>query len=189
MWSYPSYDPNLIADPNYDAAFAALTELQEADGDPLLANAYQQRYMPGSTFKVITTGIALEPARHPRHAVRGTRASGCPPDHRPDRELRRHELRRRSRRGVRPQLQHPVRPHRRRARPRRVRRRAPATGASRSGSPSTSRAPRPAPSATSSDLADNLPLLAMRGFGQNEVQMVPMHMAMVAATVANDGNG
>ena len=28
-------------------------------GDPLLANAYQQRYMPGSTFKVLTTGIAL----------------------------------------------------------------------------------------------------------------------------------
>ena len=27
----------------------------------------------------------------------------------------------------------------------------------------------------------------MRGFGQNDVQMVPLHMAMVAATVANDG--
>jgi peptidoglycan glycosyltransferase len=27
----------------------------------------------------------------------------------------------------------------------------------------------------------------MRGFGQNEDQMVPLHMAMVAATVANDG--
>ena len=37
------------------------------------------------------------------------------------------------------------------------------------------------------DLAQNLPLLAIRGFGQNEVQMVPMHMAMVAATVANGG--
>src|SRR5690606_37867394 len=38
-----------------------------------------------------------------------------------------------------------------------------------------------------SDLADNLPLLAMRGFGQNDDQMVPLHMAMVAATVANNG--
>ena len=38
-----------------------------------------------------------------------------------------------------------------------------------------------------SDLDENLPLLAIRGFGQNEDQMVPLHMAMVAATVANDG--
>ena len=33
----------------------------------------------------------------------------------------------------------------------------------------------------------NLPLLAIRGFGQESVQMVPLHMAMVAATVANGG--
>ena len=38
-----------------------------------------------------------------------------------------------------------------------------------------------------SDIDDNLPLLAIRGFGQNDDQMVPLHMAMVAATVANDG--
>ena len=60
MWSYPSYDPNVIADPDYDAAFAALTELQADPRDPLLANAYQQRYMPGSVFKVFTTSVALD---------------------------------------------------------------------------------------------------------------------------------
>ncbi|MGK0331045.1 MAG: peptidoglycan glycosyltransferase, partial [Minisyncoccia bacterium] len=32
-----------------------------------------------------------------------------------------------------------------------------------------------------------LPLLAIRGFGQSEVQMVPLHMAMVAGAVANGG--
>ena len=37
------------------------------------------------------------------------------------------------------------------------------------------------------DIDENLPLLAIRGFGQNDDQMVPLHMAMVAATVANDG--
>ena len=43
--------------------------------------------------------------------------------------------------------------------------------------------PRPAASTFGStdDLDQNLPLLAIRGFGQNEVQMVPLHMAMVAA--------
>jgi cell division protein FtsI/penicillin-binding protein 2 len=34
--------------------------LNSYPGKPLLANAYQERYMPGSSFKVITTGIALE---------------------------------------------------------------------------------------------------------------------------------
>jgi peptidoglycan glycosyltransferase len=49
--------------------------------------------------------------------------------------------------------------------------------------------PRPAASTIgdTSDLEHNLPLLAMRGFGQNEDQMVPLHMALVAATVANNG--
>jgi peptidoglycan glycosyltransferase len=37
------------------------------------------------------------------------------------------------------------------------------------------------------DLAQELPLLAIRGFGQSEVQMVPLHMAMVASAVANGG--
>ena len=59
MWSYPSYDPNQVADPDFETAQAVLTFLQALPGDPLLANAYQQRYMPGSTFKILTTGIAL----------------------------------------------------------------------------------------------------------------------------------
>ena len=60
MYSNPTYDPNLIVDPDFDAARAALEQLLEAPGNPLLANAYQDRFMPGSTFKVLTTGIALD---------------------------------------------------------------------------------------------------------------------------------
>ncbi len=60
MYSNPTYDPNRIVDPDFDAARGALEELLEASGNPLLANAYQDRFMPGSTFKVLTTGIALE---------------------------------------------------------------------------------------------------------------------------------
>jgi peptidoglycan glycosyltransferase len=49
--------------------------------------------------------------------------------------------------------------------------------------------PRPAQSTfgDTSNLDEELPLLAIRGFGQNEVQMVPLHMAMVAGAVANGG--
>ena len=59
MWSFPGFDPNLVTNPDFEEARAVLTFLENFPGDPLLANAYQQRYMPGSTFKVLTTGIAL----------------------------------------------------------------------------------------------------------------------------------
>ena len=49
----------------------------------------------------------------------------------------------------------------------------------------------PAPAASSfgevSDFTDQLPLLAIGGFGQGSTTMVPLHMAMVASTVANGG--
>ena len=55
MCSYPSYDPNLVAVHDSTTAQAVLTFLRRLPGKPLLANAYQERYMPGSTFKVLTT--------------------------------------------------------------------------------------------------------------------------------------
>lgn len=59
MWSNPSYDPNLLANHDYDQAEAAYQLLDAADGDPLLAKAYREIYPPGSTFKVVTgsTGV------------------------------------------------------------------------------------------------------------------------------------
>ncbi|MCU1392855.1 MAG: penicillin-binding protein [Ilumatobacteraceae bacterium] len=60
MWSYPSYDPNLVAVHDNKKAGDVLTFLNAAPGKPTLANAYQERYMPGSTFKMITASVALE---------------------------------------------------------------------------------------------------------------------------------
>ena len=60
MWSFPGYDPNLIANPDFEQARGVLAFYENFPGDPLLANTYQQRYMPGSTFKLLTTGIALQ---------------------------------------------------------------------------------------------------------------------------------
>jgi hypothetical protein len=60
MISTPRYDPNLVATHDTPAAENVLEFLDAVPGKPLLANAYQERYMPGSSFKVITTGIALE---------------------------------------------------------------------------------------------------------------------------------
>ena len=95
MWSYPSYDPNLVADIDYDAAYAYLTELQNDPRDPLLANAYQQRYMPG--FDVQGADDRDRPRRRRGGArqllPRGARVRPAA-DQRPDPELRRHDLRR-----------------------------------------------------------------------------------------------
>jgi peptidoglycan glycosyltransferase len=54
MVSYPSYDPNLLADHDTEQA-AAVQRLLDAHPDkPRLARTYQERFFPGSTFKVVT---------------------------------------------------------------------------------------------------------------------------------------
>ncbi|MEM7272042.1 MAG: penicillin-binding protein 2 [Actinomycetota bacterium] len=55
MWSWPSFDPNLIAQNDAEAR----TALLEADGNPLRPAAYRDIFFPGSTFKVITAAAAL----------------------------------------------------------------------------------------------------------------------------------
>ena len=60
MWSYPSYDPNLVAANDTNAANAAFLELQEADGNPLRAKSYRDVFFPGSTFKIVTAAAGLE---------------------------------------------------------------------------------------------------------------------------------
>ena len=59
MYSNPTYDPNTIATHDFDAAKAAREALLADPAKPLLMNAYQERYMPGSTFKIITATAGL----------------------------------------------------------------------------------------------------------------------------------
>lgn len=60
LWSWPSYDPNVLASHDFDAARQA-RELYLADPrKPLLANAYQERYFPGSTFKIVTATAGVD---------------------------------------------------------------------------------------------------------------------------------
>lgn len=61
MWSNPGYDPNLLASHDLKQADdARATYLANKDQQPLLSRVYQERYMPGSTFKVLTTATALD---------------------------------------------------------------------------------------------------------------------------------
>jgi peptidoglycan glycosyltransferase len=60
FWSDPSYDPNLISSLDKSVSETAWKTLNAAPGQPMRAHQYQDRYFPGSTFKVVTAGIGLE---------------------------------------------------------------------------------------------------------------------------------
>lgn len=187
MWSYPSYDPNLIANPDFETARDVLTFYDAAPGDPLLGNAYQQRYMPGSTFKILTTDIGLENGVLDLQTTFPDESSWVPPQ--TDDPIENFEgttcggdlteVFTRSCNIAFAKTAVELGPE------------AMIDGVAEWGVGDTLPIdlPRPAASTFGStrNLDENLPLLAMRGFGGNEVQMVPLHMAMVAATVANDG--
>lgn len=187
MWSYPSFDPNLIADPDYDAAFDYVTELQADDRDPLLANAYQQRYMPGSTFKVLTTGAALDAGVITLDSFWEPATEFLPPQ--TDDPIQNYggslcggdlaEVFRRSCNIPFAQTALDLGPD------------GFQEGIARWGVGEEIPIDLPRPAASTigdfENIDQQLPLLAIRGFGQNDDQMVPIHMAMVAATVANDG--
>lgn len=187
MYSNPGYDPNTFINAPFEEAQDTIVALQEAPGDPLLSGAFQQRFMPGSTFKVITTGIGLEagvlfPEREferesewvppqttdPIENYRGSTCGGPLP-----------EVFRRSCNIPFAKTAIELGPERMVA----------GTEAWGMGEEVPVDLPRAAASTfgDTTDLAQQLPLLGIRGFGQNEDQMVPIHMAMVAATVANGG--
>ena len=72
MVSYPTYDPNQLA--NHNTEEAAITQaLLDADPEkPRLARSYQDRFFPGSTFKVVTGtagimhgGVTADEPRYP----------------------------------------------------------------------------------------------------------------------------
>lgn len=60
MWTWPSFDPNLLADPDGSVANAAYEAYLNDSGDPLLAKSYRELFFPGSTFKLVTAAAGVE---------------------------------------------------------------------------------------------------------------------------------
>jgi len=59
MYTTPSYDPNQLATHDLRAAEDAFAVFDAANPNPLRARAYQERFFPGSTFKVVTGSVGL----------------------------------------------------------------------------------------------------------------------------------
>ena len=91
MWSFPSYDPNLLATHNFEDAETVRQFLLQAPGDPLVPATYRERYFPGSTYKVVTGSAGLQSgqvtATEPVYPVSTSYTAAA--DHSPDPELRR----------------------------------------------------------------------------------------------------
>ncbi len=96
MWSFPSYDPNLLATHDFKAAEAARKALLAEPGKPLVPATYRERYFPGSTFKVVTAsaGAAERSGDADEPGVPAGRELHAAADDEPDRELRRRGVRR-----------------------------------------------------------------------------------------------
>jgi peptidoglycan glycosyltransferase len=69
MVDSPTYDPNPLASHDPKAVTAAWKGYLNDPAKPLLPRAYRERYLPGSTFKVVTTAIALEAGITPDNPV------------------------------------------------------------------------------------------------------------------------
>jgi peptidoglycan glycosyltransferase len=57
--SFPTYDPNVLADHDTTKAGEAQKAMDADPEKPRLARSYQDRFFPGSTFKVVTSTAAL----------------------------------------------------------------------------------------------------------------------------------
>ena len=188
MYSNPSYDPNLVASHNANTANETLNTLQADPAKPLLANAYQERYMPGSTFKVITTTVGLETATISLASTFKNERAWVPPNtKKPIRNYGKKvcggdlaEVFRRSCNIPFAQTAVAIGPDQM------------VNGVNRFGF--DEKVPFDLPGAAAStfgglakDFVDSLALLAIHGFGQGQVQVTPLHMALIASAVANGG--
>jgi peptidoglycan glycosyltransferase len=187
MYSNPSYDPNQVA-AHGNSTGDVLLALQEDPEKPLQAHTYQERYMPGSTFKILTTAIGLESGTITEDTVFPEETEWTPPN--TDKPIRNY--------GGRPcggdlitvfarSCNIPFAQTAVNTGPQQM-----VDGTKKFGL--EERIPFELPGAVASTFGgdansfeDSLALLAIHGFGQGSVQIVPMHMSMIAGAVANNG--
>jgi peptidoglycan glycosyltransferase len=60
LWSFPSFDPNPLSSHDSKAAQNVKNVLEASPDAPLRARSWQERFFPGSTFKVVTGSVGVE---------------------------------------------------------------------------------------------------------------------------------
>lgn len=186
MVSYPTYDPNALANHDTNAAADVARFLDASPDKPRLSRAYQDRFFPGSTFKVVTATAALTSGAittdEPSYP---TRSSYTPPGTtRPIRNFGGSScggalfaVLRVSCNTAFAQMGVDTGPEAMVAT-------AEAFGFNKDVPIDLT---RPARSNFPTDFERNVPALAQSAIGQNDVAATPLQMALVAAAVANDG--
>jgi penicillin-binding protein A len=78
MYSTPSYDPTKLSTGTDEEMQTAWQNLNADPEQPLLSKAFQQLYLPGSTFKLITASAAFENGYRPDGAVKNPHTLDLP---------------------------------------------------------------------------------------------------------------
>ena len=186
-WSWPSYDPNTVSSLDKAVSETSWKALNAAPGVPMRPHFYQDRYFPGSTFKVVTAGVGLQTGKvtntepsypftngytpqgtnKPIMNFGGETCGGTLP-----------EILRVSCNSSFAQMGAET-----------IGAVDMVAGAGSFGFNTTVPIdmPEPAKSVFPTNVGNNQPKLAMSSIGQNDVQATPLQMAMVAGAVANGG--
>ena len=187
MYSNPTYDPNVLANHDTAAATEAQQALDAQEDKPRLARTYQERFFPGSTFKVVTATAGLVSGKvTPDSPSYPVRTSYLPPT--TDRPIRNFDgdscggalftILRVSCNAAFAQMGVDVGAED-------MIDTAEAYGFNDSVPIDLT---APTQSVFPTDFERNLPALAQSAIGQNDVAATPLQMALVAAAVANGGD-
>lgn len=188
LWSFPSYDPAGVSQPNQQNAQAAWRLLNLDASKPLLPRSYRETFFPGSTFKLVTASAGLTSGKVTPDQPDYPRVKEITPPH-TNRPLRNFggetcggklfDILRISCNTAFAQMGLDVG--------------AEALVGRANAFGFGDKPPLDLPAAARSPIPDvaffknNEPLLAQTAIGQNTVAATPLEMALVAAGIANDG--
>ena len=187
MWSWPSYDPNVLSGTDAKAVKLAWDLLNLSPQKPMLAKPFAERYFPGSTFKVVTAGVGLQSGTvTPEEPSYPVESSYTAPGTRTPLKNFGGEI---CGGTLFPILQISCNSAFARMGVETIKGQTMIDGAQSFGfnQPLPLDLPDPAPSNYPTDVVKDQPKLALTAIGQSEVTASPLHMALITAGVANKG--